>query len=299
MSSTDHGVGGFGHILQQHLSSSRLAADNLVSLPGQWAASLQTLCKGGWANRIVQAGEGRRRDDAGQCLSARPGQKPWSKAFGAQRPSIVISSHRSPFASITGSSTPNTTPAPANTTSPFPPSSPLPSPLPLSSTTISAPPPAISTSSLSVPTSSAIPPSPFPAPFPASQAPSAAAAASSSSVNAAAAAAKADLGRATWTLLHTLAAQLPERPSRQQQRDVAALVDCLTRVYPCGDCARHFAEMVRRDPPVVRSGSEFRRWLCGIHNRVNARLGKPSFNCELVEARWAPLSGCTAGAGGE
>ncbi|GIL52817.1 hypothetical protein Vafri_8586 [Volvox africanus] len=59
-----------------------------------------------------------------------------------------------------------------------------------------------------------------------------------------AAAAKAEVGRATWTLLHTLAAQFPDRPTRQQQRDARTLVDCLTRIYPCGDCARHFAELV-------------------------------------------------------
>jgi len=30
---------------------------------------------------------------------------------------------------------------------------------------------------------------------------------------------KEELGRATWTFLHTLAAQFPEHPTRQQQRD--------------------------------------------------------------------------------
>ncbi|GLI59953.1 hypothetical protein VaNZ11_002007 [Volvox africanus] len=109
----------------------------------------------------------------------------------------------------------------------------------------------------------------------------------------AAAAVKAEVGRATWTLLHTLAAQFPDRPTRQQQRDARTLVDCLTRIYPCGDCARHFAELVRRNPPVVSSGPAFRRWLCQTHNRVNARLGKALFNCDLVESRWAPL-GCSA-----
>ena len=79
-----------------------------------------------------------------------------------------------------------------------------------------------------------------------------------------------DLGRATWTLMHTLAAQYPEQPSRQQQKDVRSLVsamflspklrtagqrqlpdldcdqvDALTRIYPCGDCAEHFGEIVK------------------------------------------------------
>lgn len=35
---------------------------------------------------------------------------------------------------------------------------------------------------------------------------------------------KDDLGRATWTLLHTLAAQYPQNPTRRQQKDVQTLV---------------------------------------------------------------------------
>lgn len=93
-----------------------------------------------------------------------------------------------------------------------------------------------------------------------------------------------------------MAAQWPDRPTRGQQRDARALVDCLTRVYPCGDCARHFAELVKREPPTVSSGPEFRRWVCRVHNQVNARLGKPAFNCDLVEARWAALD-CAADGG--
>lgn len=56
---------------------------------------------------------------------------------------------------------------------------------------------------------------------------------------------KEELGRATWVFLHTLAAQFPERPTRQQQKDARQLVDSLTRIYPCADCAKHFQEIVK------------------------------------------------------
>lgn len=98
-----------------------------------------------------------------------------------------------------------------------------------------------------------------------------------------------ELGRATWTFLHTLAAQFPDRPSRSQQRDARALIGALTRIYPCGDCARHFAEIVAADPPEVSTGDAFRRWMCRAHNAVNRSVGKPAFNCDLAAARWAPL----------
>ena len=97
------------------------------------------------------------------------------------------------------------------------------------------------------------------------------------------------LGRSTWTLLHTLAAQFPEHPTKQQKKDAKTLIDVLTRIYPCGECAQHFQKLVREHPPVVESGDEFARWMCEVHNVVNVRLHKPTFNCERVHARWGKL----------
>lgn len=45
----------------------------------------------------------------------------------------------------------------------------------------------------------------------------------------------------------------------------------------------------RKDPVTVGSGTELRHWMCRMHNRVNQRIGKPQFNCDYVESRWAPL----------
>jgi FAD-linked sulfhydryl oxidase len=98
-----------------------------------------------------------------------------------------------------------------------------------------------------------------------------------------------ELGRATWLFLHTLAAQYPDDPTRQQARDVRDLISVLTRAYPCAECASHFDEVVRRVPPVVSSGAAFRQWACEVHNEVNARLGKPRFDCAGVDTRWPGL----------
>lgn len=43
-------------------------------------------------------------------------------------------------------------------------------------------------------------------------------------VSAAATISKEELGRATWTMLHTLAVQYPQTPTKQQQKDVKTLV---------------------------------------------------------------------------
>ncbi|KAJ8763459.1 hypothetical protein K2173_002342 [Erythroxylum novogranatense] len=100
---------------------------------------------------------------------------------------------------------------------------------------------------------------------------------------------KEELGRATWTFLHTLAAQYPENPTRQQKKDVKELMAILSRMYPCQECADHFKEVLRANPVQAGSHAEFSQWMCHVHNVVNRSLGKLVFPCERVDARWGKL----------
>lgn len=100
---------------------------------------------------------------------------------------------------------------------------------------------------------------------------------------------KEELGRGTWALLHTIAAQYPERPTRQQKRDVKELMAILSRLYPCKECADHFKEILKANPVQAGSQADFSQWLCHVHNVVNRSLGKLTFPCQRVNARWGKL----------
>ncbi|CAI5991169.1 unnamed protein product [Closterium sp. NIES-64] len=82
---------------------------------------------------------------------------------------------------------------------------------------------------------------------------------------------KEELGRATWTFLHTLAAQFPEKPSKQQQKDAREFVTLLARVYPCKICSYHFQKIVKANPPQAGSRGELEQYMCRLHNIVNRR----------------------------
>ncbi|CAI5485493.1 unnamed protein product [Closterium sp. Naga37s-1] len=82
---------------------------------------------------------------------------------------------------------------------------------------------------------------------------------------------KEELGRATWTFLHTLAAQFPEKPSKQQQKDAKEFVTLLARVYPCKICSYHFQKIVKANPPQAGSRGELEQYMCRLHNIVNRR----------------------------
>jgi FAD-linked sulfhydryl oxidase len=57
------------------------------------------------------------------------------------------------------------------------------------------------------------------------------------------------LGTATWTLLHTIAAYFPDEPSEADRRKAAAFIESLAYLYPCEVCAEDFRESVKRHPP--------------------------------------------------
>lgn len=95
-----------------------------------------------------------------------------------------------------------------------------------------------------------------------------------------------NLGRSTWTLLHTMAAVYPGIPSVEHKKDIINFIYLLSKLYPCGDCAQHFQGLLKGFPPKVGNHDEFVKWMCDAHNIVNKRLGKAVFECERVEERW-------------
>ncbi len=103
---------------------------------------------------------------------------------------------------------------------------------------------------------------------------------------------RSELGRATWELLHSTAAYLPEHPSEEQRRAAEALVRALGMVYACAHCREHFAAHLARHPVDASSRRAYSKWVCDAHNAVNHALGKPHFECseEALQRRWR--TGC-------
>lgn len=94
------------------------------------------------------------------------------------------------------------------------------------------------------------------------------------------------LGRATWTFLHTTAAYYPERPTPSQRANMLSLIRSLPVLYPCSSCASDFDDDLNRHPPDVSGKAGLSRWLCERHNEVNRKLGKEEFDCMKTDERW-------------
>jgi len=60
---------------------------------------------------------------------------------------------------------------------------------------------------------------------------------------------KDELGRNTWSLIHTIAANYPENPNYQEMANVINFFSSLALVYPCPECAFDFQENLLISPP--------------------------------------------------
>ncbi|KAG4078205.1 hypothetical protein HA402_002257 [Bradysia odoriphaga] len=97
---------------------------------------------------------------------------------------------------------------------------------------------------------------------------------------------KDDLGRSTWGFLHTMAANYPDVPNKEDVSNVSSFFSIFAKVYPCDICAKDFQKELANEPIEATSQQSLSQWLCRMHNKVNSKLGKPLFDCRLVNERW-------------
>lgn len=95
-----------------------------------------------------------------------------------------------------------------------------------------------------------------------------------------------ELGRSSWTLLHTMAASYPDKANTQQQSDMGSFLKYFSRLYPCWVCANDFQKWMSKQPPPLETREEFGNWMCQAHNVVNVKLGKEAFDCSRWQERW-------------
>ncbi|CAE8672743.1 unnamed protein product [Polarella glacialis] len=91
---------------------------------------------------------------------------------------------------------------------------------------------------------------------------------------------RAELGRAAWRYLHTLAAHHPEQPTALEEADSQAWLASFISFYPCSHCAAGFIDIVEAMPPRTSSRRDYAVWWCEAHNKVNAELSAELQRCE-------------------
>jgi FAD-linked sulfhydryl oxidase len=77
-------------------------------------------------------------------------------------------------------------------------------------------------------------------------------------------------------------ARFPDKPTEDEQTALFSYIHLFARLYPCGECAGHFRQILNKYPPQVKTRSTAAAWACHVHNEVNKSLKKPLFDCSNI-----------------
>lgn len=77
--------------------------------------------------------------------------------------------------------------------------------------------------------------------------------------------------------------RFPDEPTPTQRATLLSFFNSFALLYPCGDCANHFQQLLAKHPPQTSSRMGAALWLCSMHNEVNQRLGKDEFPCDKLD----------------
>ena len=87
-------------------------------------------------------------------------------------------------------------------------------------------------------------------------------------------------GPSMWFLMHLVAATFPLSPTSNDKARYTDFFTSLQAVLPCEGCRRGYNAILTTDPTrltprVLSSREALFKWTVDVHNRVNAKLGKP------------------------
>jgi hypothetical protein len=97
-------------------------------------------------------------------------------------------------------------------------------------------------------------------------------------------------GPSLWKALHTITLAFPADATETEKTHYSAFFRLVGSVLPCQECADHYSRIIKSHPPDVRSCRSLAQWLIWVHNQVNVRLGKRTWDLPEVIALHLPES---------
>lgn len=90
-------------------------------------------------------------------------------------------------------------------------------------------------------------------------------------------------GPKIWRWLHSMALGWDGG-----KENLETIISLITNAVPCGECKKHWVQMITEYPPKATNADELFAESVGWHNKVNVRLGKPEMTVEDARKIYSP-----------
>lgn len=93
---------------------------------------------------------------------------------------------------------------------------------------------------------------------------------------------RAEIGRAAWLVLHTIAANYPNHPTEEEKRKQVDFFLSFSNLYPCHICKIGLLHILKTYKVNCESKIEYSKYIFNLHNMINEELGKEYYSCKDI-----------------
>jgi len=95
-----------------------------------------------------------------------------------------------------------------------------------------------------------------------------------------------------WSTFHIISLAYPESPTYGEKKAAKEFFNSMMFLLPCPICKEHFSDVLKTLPVEtwLDNRSSLTEWVWMLHNRVNARLGKPEISKSAFFGRYAVMA---------
>lgn len=96
-------------------------------------------------------------------------------------------------------------------------------------------------------------------------------------------------GKSYWDVIHIITIAYPENPTEQDKEDVKKFFELLKSLLPCGNCASHYQQNLKKFPltdDILSNKERLVKWAVDLHNEVNLETGKKVFDINKLYSNY-------------
>lgn len=90
---------------------------------------------------------------------------------------------------------------------------------------------------------------------------------------------RSEIGRASWLLLHTIAANYPNEPTEEEKRKQTEFFYSFSNLYPCHICRLDLLHILKKHKINCENKMEYSKFIFNLHNMINEDIGKEYYKC--------------------